>query len=224
MRSIEKVMLGPERKSHLLSGEEKKITAYHEAGHAVVASVLPKADPVHKVSVVSRGRAAGYTLKLPSRERHLFSRSHFLDEMAVSLGGYAAEKIVFGDLTTGAADDLQNATDTARALVVKYGMSDKVGPVALGAEGGAVFLGKELGAEKNYSEEMAKEVDEEVKRFMSEAAARAEKILRSNREALDAVASRLVEKETIERAEFEKIISSFGIEPKKDEAEGEKHV
>ena len=216
IRSIEKVMLGPERKSHLLSGEEKEITAYHEAGHALVASVLPNADPVHKVSVVSRGRAAGYTLKLPSKERHLYSKSHFLDELAVSLGGYAAEKIVFGDLTTGASEDLSGASDVARALVTKYGMSEKIGPVSFGPKRGMGFLGREFGSEKNYSEEMAKQIDIEVKRFMTEASERAKSILLKNREALDAISGRLIEKETIERKEFDELISSFGIEPEEE--------
>ncbi len=224
IRSIEKVMLGPERKSHLLSEDEKKIASYHEAGHALVASVLPHADPVHKVSVVSRGRAAGYTLKLPSKERHLYSKSHFLDELAVSLGGYAAEKIVFGDLTTGASDDLGRASDVARALATKYGMSDKIGPVAFGSKSGMTFLGKEFGSEKNYSEKMAREIDDEVRKFMVAADKRAGEILEKNRAALDAIANRLIEKETIERAEFDELISSFGIELKGKKEKGEKHV
>ena len=221
IRSIEKVMLGPERKSHLLTGKEKEIASYHEAGHALVASVLPNADPVHKVSVISRGQAAGYTLKLPIQERHLYSKSHFLDELAVSLGGYAAEKLVFGDLTTGAADDLSRASDTARALVTKYGMSDKIGPVAFGSKSGTVFLGREFGAEKNYSEEMAKEIDEEVRKFMVDALKAAKEVISKKREALNKIAGRLIEKETIEREEFDEILKENGITPKKKE-HGEK--
>lgn len=215
--SIEKVMLGPERKSHLLNSEEKKIASYHEAGHALVASVLPSADPVHKVSVISRGQAAGYTLKLPVRERHLYSKSHFLDELAVSLGGYAAEKLVFGDLTTGAADDLSRASDTARALVTKYGMSDKIGPVAFSSKSGGMFLGRELGVEKNYSEEMAKEIDEEVRKFMVDALKVANGVIVKNRTTLDKIANHLIEKEIIEREEFDKILTGSGIELKKRE-------
>ena len=166
------------------------------------------------MSVVSRGRAAGYTLKLPIEERHLYSKSHFLDELAVSLGGYAVEKLVFGDLTTGAADDLYRASDVARALVTKYGMSDKIGPVVFGAKNGMMFLGREVGGEKNYSEEMAKEIDNEVKKFMNEANKCAKNILVKHRETLDAIAKQLMEKETIEKKEFNKILEARGIKPK----------
>ncbi len=214
IQSIEKVMLGPERRSHILNVEEKKISSYHEAGHALVAAVLPNADPVHKVSIVARGRAAGYTLKLPVVEKHLYSRSHFLDELAVALGGYASEKLVFGDLTTGASDDLKKATDIARALVTKYGMSDKIGPVALGEEGGMIFLGKELGSERNYSEEVAKEVDEEVSIFMKDAYARAVELLEKHRTALDALAEKLIKDESIERDEFAELMEGFGVKKK----------
>ena len=148
IRSIEKVLLGPERKSHLLTIEEKKIASYHEAGHALVSSVLKHADPVHKVSVVSRGRAAGYTLKLPLEEKHLYSRAHFLDEISVALGGYLAEKMIFGDITTGASDDLRHAMEIARALVMKYGMSETIGPVAWGAEASRYSWAKDFMAEK----------------------------------------------------------------------------
>ncbi|MBU3925628.1 ATP-dependent zinc metalloprotease FtsH [Patescibacteria group bacterium] len=216
IRSIEKVMLGPERKSHLLSVEEKKIASYHEAGHSLVSSVLPHADPVHKVSVVSRGKAAGYTLKLPVEERHLYTKSHFIDELAVSLGGYAAEKIVFGDLTTGAADDLYHATDVARALITKYGMSDKIGPVAFEGRNGNIFIGKNLYTEKNYSEEVAKEIDKEVKNFMENAFKEATRVLQKHRELLNTIAEKLIEKETIERDEFDEILTSFRIKLKKD--------
>ena len=218
IRSIEKVMLGPERKSHLLSVEEKEIVSYHEAGHAIVASVMPHADPVHKVSIVSRGRAAGYTLKLPIVERRLFSRKHFLDELAVALGGYAAEKIIFNDLTTGAANDIKIATDVARALVTKYGMSEKIGPVALGGAEELVFLGREISTEKSYSEEVAKEVDEEVSKFMNDAEKTARDVLKKHSKALDAIAKKLIEKETIEREEFDSLIKSFGIKLKKQDS------
>jgi cell division protease FtsH len=213
--SIEKVLLGPERKSHILTPEEKNISSYHEAGHALVAAALPNADPVHKVSIVSRGRAAGYTLKLPIVERHLYSKSHFLDELVVSLGGYTAEKIVFKDLTTGAADDLAKATDIARALITKYGMSEKVGPITLAEEEEMVFLGKELGmTEKRYSEETAKLVDQELSRLMKEAYKKAKNILEKNRPALNTLAKRLIEEESIERQEFEEMMKSFGFKPK----------
>jgi cell division protease FtsH len=215
IRSIEKVMLGPERKSRLLSQEEKNITAYHEAGHALVASVLPHADPVHKVSIVSRGRAAGYTLKLPTEERYLHSRSHFLDDLSVSLGGYAAERMVFGDLTTGASNDISVATALARDLVTRFGMSEKVGPVAW-AEGGLPLAPAKVSfpGEKQYSEEVAALVDREITRFMEEARKRAEKVLRSHKKALKAIADELIKKETIEREEFEKLLILHNIKPK----------
>lgn len=204
--SIEKVLLGPERKSHLLSPEEKKISAYHEAGHALVAASLRHADPVHKVSIVSRGRAAGYTWKLPAEDRHLFTRSHFIDELAAALGGYAAEKFVFSELTTGPHDDLRKATDLARSLVTRFGMSDSIGPVALGEREEMVFLGRELATERNYSEETAQAIDKEVKRLMDEAYRTAEEIVTRRRAKLDEIANVLIEKETIEREEFEKLV------------------
>ena len=204
--SIEKVLLGPERKSHLLSQEEKKISAYHEAGHALVAASLPHADPVHKVSIVSRGRAAGYTMKLPSEDRHLYTRSYFLDELASALGGYAAEKLVFNELTTGPHDDLKKATDLARSLVTRFGMSDKVGPMTFGEQEEMIFLGRELGTSRNYSEETARMIDGEIKRLMDEAFERAKKVLPRRRETLDAIAAVLIEKETIEREAFNTIV------------------
>jgi len=216
IRSIEKVMLGPERKSHLLTIKEKKIASYHEAGHALVSSVLPHADPVHKVSVVSRGRAAGYTLKLPLEERHLYSKLHFLDEIVVALGGYAAEKLIFKDITTGAADDLRHATEIARSLIMTYGMSDKIGPVSLGEKSDLIFLGRELGMEKLYSEETAREIDVEISKIMNDANKKAKEVLTKHKEALEKIARTLIEKETIERDEFEKIISGFGIKSKRE--------
>ena len=214
-QSIEKVMLGPERKSHILSQEEKKISSYHEAGHALVTALSPGADPVHKVSIVARGMAAGYTLKLPIKERHLYSKSHFLAELAVALGGYASEKLVFNELTTGAANDLEKATDIARSLVTKYGMSEKIGPISLGSRNELVFLGKELGMDKDYSEEIASLVDREVSRFLKQAYDRADDVLKKNRNVLDAIAGKLMKDESIERDEFEKMMASFGIEKKK---------
>ncbi|MEO8637683.1 MAG: ATP-dependent zinc metalloprotease FtsH [Candidatus Taylorbacteria bacterium] len=214
IRAIEKVMLGPERKSHLLSKKEKEITAYHEAGHALVASVLPFADPVHKISIIARGRAAGYTLKLPLEDRKLQSRREFLDDIAMSLGGYVAEKMIFGDITTGPSNDLQVSTALARNMVTRYGMSDKIGPVALEGEGGRVLFGRGV-EEKEYSERVGAEIDSEVSRIMSEALTKAQDILNTNKIALDAIASKLIEVETIEKDEYEKIIIAFGIIPKK---------
>lgn len=208
LKSIDKVILGPERKGHVINAEEKKISAYHEAGHALVAASLPHADPVHKVSVISRGRALGYTLKLPSYDRHLYSRSHFMDELAVSLGGYAAEETVFGELTTGASDDLRKATAIARDLVQRYGMSKKLGPMTFGEHNELVFLGKEIGVEKNYSEETAAAIDKEVSSFMKKAYQRAKKVVRDRRAKLDEIAQLLIKNETIEREEFARIVGT----------------
>jgi cell division protease FtsH len=214
IRAIEKVMLGPERKSHILSQEEKKITAYHEAGHAIVSSVLDYADPVHKISIVSRGRAAGYVLHLPLEDRKLQSKKEFLDDIAVSLGGYVAERMMFSDLTTGPSNDLQVSTALARDMVTKYGMSDKMGPVALEGAGGRVLFGRgvEDGA---YSDEVASQIDGEVKSIMETAMKRAEDTITKHRALLDAISARLMETETIERDEFEQILIANGVTPKK---------
>ncbi|MDO8620010.1 MAG: ATP-dependent zinc metalloprotease FtsH [bacterium] len=214
IRSIEKVMLGPERKSHLLSEAEKKITAYHEAGHALVSSVLPYADPVHKVSIISRGRAAGYTLKLPLEDRKLQSRKEFLDDIAVTLGGYITELMLFGDITTGPSNDLQVVSALARDMVTKYGMSDKLGPIAF-----ETLLGR-MGSrgvheEKEYSQKVGDAIDVEVSKIVTEAYKRAEDILTKHRPALDAIALKLIEVETLEQDEYEKVIIAFGIMPKK---------
>ncbi|HEY4511997.1 MAG TPA: ATP-dependent zinc metalloprotease FtsH [Candidatus Paceibacterota bacterium] len=214
IRSIEKVMMGPERRSHLLSKKEKEITAYHEAGHALVASVLPYADPVHKISIISRGRAAGYTLKLPLEDRKLQSKREFLDDIAMSLGGYVAEKMIFGDLTTGPSNDLQVSTALARDMVTKYGMSDKLGPVALEGVGGRALFGRGVG-DKEYSERVSAEIDGEVTKIMTDALKKAEDILAGHRKALDVIASTLMEVETIEREAYETIIIAHGIIPKK---------
>ena len=214
IRAIEKVMLGPERKSHLLSKKEKEITAYHEAGHALVASVLPFADPVHKISIISRGRAAGYTLHLPLEDRKLQSKKEFLDHIAVSLGGYVVEKIMFNDVTTGPSNDLQVSTALARDMVTKYGMSEKIGVLALEGTGGRAMFGKGV-EDREYSEKISADVDSEVARIMGEAYTRAQDIVMEYKKALDAIALRLVETETIERDEYEKIIVAHGIPLKK---------
>lgn len=218
IRSIEKVMLGPERKSHLLLKQEKKITAYHEVGHALVASVLEFADPVHKVSIISRGHAAGYTLTLPLEERKMQTRKEFFDDIAKALGGYAAEKMVFGDLTTGPSNDLQVATALARNMVTRWGMSDKIGPVALEDPSGKVIYGR-AGGDKEYSQEVSATVDSEVSRIMAEGLTRANEVLTTHRKALDNISAELIRVETIERADFEKLLVLNGIAPKKKEEE-----
>jgi len=203
LESIDKVLLGPERKSHILSEKEKKVAAYHEAGHALVAVSLPQAEPIRKISIIARGKAAGYTLKLPTKERHLKTKGEFLAELATLLGGYTAEKLVFGEITTGASNDLENASELARKLVKEYGMSEKLGPVSFGEKEELMFLGKEIGEQRNYSEKVAAEIDNEVSRFIKEAQSTAKAILKNKRKLLNRIAKTLIDKETIEREEFE---------------------
>ena len=217
IRAIEKVMLGPERKSHLLSKKEKEITAYHEAGHALVASVLPFADPVHKVSIIARGNAGGYTLKLPLEERRLQSKKEFIDDIAMSLCGYVAEQMIFGDITTGPSSDLQVATNLARAMVTRWGMSDTIGPIALVGGGGRNPYGYGEEIEKEYSEAVSTKVDAEVSRIISDGIKSAEKVLKDNKKAFVAIATKLVEVETLEQEEYEKILTAHGIVLKKKE-------
>ena len=209
--SIEKVMLGPERRSKVYSLKEKEIVAFHEAGHALVASSLPQADPVHKISIISRGRAGGYTLKLPSEEINFYSKTKFMDELATLLGGYAAEKTVFNDVTTGPCSDLRIASDLARRIVTEYGMSEKMGPVTFGDKERLVFLGKELSEQRNYSENVAAKIDAEVAKFIDKAYKTALKIVKEKRSALNKIAQVLIEKETIEQREFEELMKSMQV-------------
>ena len=218
LRSIEKVMLGPERKSHILSKHEKKITAYHEIGHALVGSVLEHSDPVHKVSIISRGRAGGYTLNLPFEDKRLRTKKEFLDDIAMSLGGYVTEKMIFGDLTTGPSNDLQVSTALARDMVTKYGMSDMLGPVALESSGGKALFGRGVD-DKEYSPEVAAKIDAEVSRIMDEALEKAKDVLTTHRKALEVMSEKLIEVETLERKEFEDLLILHGIEPKKKKEE-----
>lgn len=214
IRSVEKVMLGPERKSHILSTREKRITAYHEMGHALVASVLPAADPVHKVSIISRGHAAGYTLKLPTEDRKLQTRQEFLDDIAMSLGGYATEKLIFGDITTGASNDIAISTALARSMVTKYGMSDKLGPVAFETGGSHWSWGTGIMSDNQPSEAVAAAVDAEVSRIMAEGLERAKEVLIAHRHTLDMLAEELIKVETIDREDFDKLLILNGIKPK----------
>jgi cell division protease FtsH len=220
LRSVEKVMLGPERKSHILSTQEKKITAYHEIGHALVSSLMEHADPVHKVSIISRGSAAGYTLKLPFEDRKLQSRKEFLADLAVSLAGYAAEKMIFGDLTTGASNDIQVSTALARDMVTRYGMSESLGPVAFDSGARASITGGWL-AEKTISENTSMQIDQEVSKLMSQALTEAEQILKINKKALDNISTELIKVETLEREDFEKLLILNGIKPKTKPLVGE---
>lgn len=204
--AVEKVLLGPERKSHILSKKEKKIAAYHEAGHALIAASLPHADPVQKVSIIARGRSAGYTLKIPIEEKRLRSRLEFLDELAILMGGYGAEKLIFKDVTTGASNDLREASILARKLVTEYGMSEKIGPVSYIEGSDLIFLGGDLIEKSHYSEESAKKIDREIVRLINDAYQKAKKILFERKEKLNKIAEWLIKKETIEKDEFKKLM------------------
>ena len=205
--AIERVIAGPERKSRLISEEEKEIIAYHEAGHAVVQKMLPKCDPVRKITIVSRGMALGYTMSLPENDHLLQSRSRFRDQMAGMLGGRVAEQIMFGDITTGASNDLERVTDLARKMVKRYGMSEKLGAMTFGQKEELIFLGREISEQRDYSEAVAQDIDEEVRNLIGEAYERAEQVLTEQRDRLVAVATRLVEVETLDSDEFEAIMN-----------------
>ena len=205
--SIEKVMLGPERKSSVMSKEEKKITAYHEAGHAIVAHLLPNSDPVHKVSIIPRGTAGGYTMKVPGEDKRLHKRAEFLADLAVMLGGFIAEKETFGDVTTGASDDLRRCTRLARELVTRYGMSEGLGPRVFGEHQEMVFLGKEIHEQRNYSEKTAELIDLEVEKLVNGAIETTRGIIRKEKMHLDKIAKALLEKEILEKEEFEAIFA-----------------
>ncbi len=210
IRSIEKVMLGPERKSHVLSKREKLVTAYHEVGHALVASVLPYADPVQKISVISRGRAAGYTLKLPDEDRKMHSKKEFLDDIAMTLGGYVTEKMVFDDLTTGPSNDLQVVANLARDMVTKWGMSDALGPFAFEGTGGRM-IGGGMSEDRGFSPQIAKAIDDEVNKIIQDGMQKAQEILTKYRTALDHISVRLAEVETLEREEYEALLKQEGV-------------
>jgi cell division protease FtsH len=203
--AIERVIAGPERRSRLISEEEKRVVAYHEAGHAVVAHVLPNTDPVHKITIVARGMAGGYTMALPQEDRTLMSRAKFLDDLAFTLGGRAAEELVFTDITSGASNDLERVTKMARSMVTRLGMSSQLGPMVYGQKEELIFLGREISEQRDYSEAVAELIDQEVRTIVSESYERAKTILTEYRDKLDAVAERLLEVETMSREEFESI-------------------
>ncbi len=222
IEAIEKVLLGPERKSAGMNKEEKKIVAYHEAGHALIGAILPEADPIQKVSIISRGRAGGYTLAVPEKDIHLHSKLYFQSEMAVLLGGYVAEKEIFGEekLTTGASNDLERATHMARDLVTRYGMSS-LGPRTFGKKEELIFLGKEINEEKDYAESTAEKIDQEVSRFIQEAEEKAIRILKEKMSILEKLAQTLLKKETIEKEEFDQIV--FGENEQEENLEEKKN-
>ncbi|MBU1446048.1 ATP-dependent zinc metalloprotease FtsH [Patescibacteria group bacterium] len=213
--SIEKVMMGPERKSRVLSKKEKEITAYHEVGHAITGHMLANCDPVHKLSIISRGMALGVTWFLPQEDKHLYQKSKFQDELVSLLGGYAAEKIVFGEMSTGPSNDLERATNIARNMVTVYGMSD-LGPIVLGEKNHEVFLGRDFGHVKNYSETLSTKIDSEIKKFVEIAYAKATDILTKNRDLLDEISKTLIKKETLTGAEFAAFFKGIKVPKKTD--------
>ena len=203
--AIDRVIAGPERKSRIISEKEKAITAYHEAGHAVVAKSLANVDPLHKVSIIARGLTGGYTRLLPTEDRYLWTRSQFEDRMAVALGGQASEMLVYNEMTTGASSDIEHATKIARKMVTEYGMSDKLGPVALGRKEELVFLGREISEQRNYSDKVAEVIDEEISKLLESAYNRAREVLVRRRDVLDRLAQVLIKDETLEGPELEAV-------------------
>ena len=207
--ALDRVVAGPERRSRLITDAEKEIIAFHEGGHAVVQRVLPKCDPVTKVTIVSRGMALGYTMSLPTEDRYLHSKSEFEDKLAGMLGGHVAEELVFGDTTTGASNDIEKATELARAMVTRYGMSDALGPLTFGRKDEMIFLGREIAEQRNYSDEIAAKIDAEVREIIDRAYVRARAALQAQRGVLDKLAALLIEKETIESEEFEALFAGI---------------
>lgn len=222
-QAIERVIAGPERKTRVMSQKEKNIVAYHEAGHALIAHYLPHTNPVHKISIVSRGRALGYTITLPTEDKYLVSRSELYDNLAQLLGGRVAEQMIFGDITTGAQNDLETATKIARQMVCEYGMSDTLGPLTLGQKQDQVFLGRDFASHPDYSDQVAFEIDKEIRRIVDEAYNKAEDILEEHRDKMDLLAGELMEKETLSRVEVLQLLSEEGAsveaEPQKGETE-----
>ena len=214
---LERIVAGPERKSRIISDAEKAIIAYHEGGHAVVQRILPKCDPVHKVTIISRGMALGYTMNLPTEDRYLQSKTEFEDKIAGLLGGNVAERLIFGDTTTGASNDIEKATDLARRMVTEFGMSDRLGPLSFGKRDELVFLGREIGEQRNYSDEVAKTIDEEVRAIIDKAYERATEVLTVHRDKLIALAEKLVAEETVDSEAFESLFSDM---PPKEELHG----
>src|SRR5437868_6780015 len=207
--AIDRVIAGPERKSRIISDREKAITAYHEVGHALVARMLPNVDPVHKISIIARGMMGGYTRVLPGEDRYMWSKSQFKDNLAFALGGRAAEEIIFQEVTTGASNDIERVTEMARQMITRYGMSKKLGPVALGRKEELVFLGREISEQRNYSDEIAYEIDKEVRALVDEAYERAKELLTTFRNKLIEISELLIEKETLEAGDFEALFEGI---------------
>jgi cell division protease FtsH len=207
--AIDRVIAGPERRSRLISDREKSITAYHEVGHALVARMLPNVDPVHKISIIARGMMGGYTRVLPGEDRYMWSKGQFKDNLAFALGGRAAEQVVFQEITTGASNDIERVTEMARMMVTRYGMSEKLGLVALGRKEELVFLGREISEQRNYSDEIAFEIDKEVRALVDEAYDKALHILTTYKHKLIEISELLIEKETLDAADFEALFEGL---------------
>ncbi len=203
---IMRVIAGPEKKTRVMSAKERKITAYHEMGHAIVGHYLPNSDPVHKISVISRGQALGYTISLPTEDKFLTTRAELLDQMAMTLGGRAAEEIIFSEITTGASNDLEKVTATAKQMVMRFGMSEKLGPRVFGHDHGMPFLGREFSAEPDYSDEIAREIDDEIRRIVESAHVQARSILTEHRASVEKLSEILIKRETIEKDQFEALL------------------
>ena len=216
--AIDRVMAGPERKSRIMSDREKRVIAYHESGHALAAHVLPNTDPVHKISVIARGRALGYTLTLPEEDKFLMTREELSDELAMLLGGRVAEELIVGDITTGAANDIERATKIARQMVTEYGMSDTIGPLTLGQKQHEVFLGRDFTTQPDYSEQVAFEIDNEVRRMIDQAHDEALEILQEHRQKLDQMAALLIERETIDKEDVERLLTDVPKRAQRDQA------
>src|SRR6202023_2596916 len=203
---IMRVIAGPEKKTRVMSEKERLITAYHEMGHAIAGHFPEHSDPVHKISVISRGQALGYTISMPQEDRFLTTRAELNDTMAMTLGGRAAEEIVFGEITTGASNDIEKVTATAKQMVMRFGMSEKLGPRVFGHEHGQPFLGREFSAEPDYSDEIAREIDDEIRRIVESAHVQAKSILTEHQGSLEKLADILIKRETIEKEQFEALL------------------
>jgi cell division protease FtsH len=210
--AIDRVIAGPERKTRLISDREKEITAYHEAGHAIVGALLPEADPVHKITIIPRGQALGVTMSLPTEDRFMMSRGQLMAQLAMMLGGRAAERVTFDEITTGASNDLERATQTARQMVTRFGMSEKLGPMALGQQQGQVFMGRDFHAQPDYSDEIAFQIDKEIRRIVDESYDTAEDVLVRNRVLLDKLAKELIEYETVDAQHLVRLIEEHAVD------------
>jgi cell division protease FtsH len=218
---IMRVIAGPEKKTRVMSEKERLVTAYHELGHAIVGHLLPNCDPVHKISIISRGQALGYTISLPTEDKFLTTRAELADTMAMTLGGRAAEEIVFEEITTGASNDLEKVTESAKAMVMRYGMSERLGPRVFGHDRSQPFLGREFGAEADYSDEIAREIDDEIRRIVEEAHQTAKTILEENKDGLDRISKILLERETVDAEQFVKLLEGAAEEDVFDSDEAE---